>query len=132
MKAKNKNSINSNLKTGGLKMKTKRMITLLAIMLVGVLVNAQSGGSDIKSAHDQIQLDNLKIMVMGYGADLFDFFSVLSIDQEDAVRTTFDKCKSGSDDSRVCANAIKQGAKHHPYFPKQPDVDVKNPIAKTY
>lgn len=113
-------------------MKTRRMITLLAIMLVGVLVNAQSSGSDIKSAHDQFQMDNLKIMVMEYGADLYDFFSVLSINQDDALRTTFDKCKSGSEDSKVCAKAIKQGAKHHPFFPKQPDVDVKNPIAKTY
>ena len=102
-------------------MKTKRMITLLAALLVGVLVNAQSIVSDVNSAQDQIQQDNLKMMVMEYGADLSILFSQLSVEQEEAVKTIVDKCKNGQENSDSCTQAIKKGAKLFPFFQHWPD-----------
>lgn len=97
------------------------MITLLAALLVGVLVNAQSIVSDVNSAQDQIQQDNLKMMVMEYGGDWSDLFSLLTGEQEEAVRNIVDKCKSGQENSDICTQAIKRGAKFFPFFQHWPD-----------
>ena len=102
-------------------MKTKGMITLLAAMMLGIIVNAQSYITDTRSAQEKVQEDFLKMMVMEYGSDLSDLFSQLTDEQEEAVKTMTDKCTSGLEYSNSCTIAIKKSAKLFPFFQHFPD-----------
>ena len=72
-------------------MKTKRMITLLAAMIVGVLVSAQTFASDVTTVQEQAQQDYFKMMVMKYGTDLVVLFPDLTPEQERAIKTAVEK-----------------------------------------
>lgn len=103
-------------------MKTKRMIILLAALMVGVIVNAQSVVGDVKNDIDKAQFDKLKIM--DYSFDLSDLISVIPFLQEDAQEGELGKCMKEKEISKTCGNLLKRNGKPHPYFPKYPDTRV--------
>ncbi len=128
MKTKKDNSLNNNIKKGDLKMKTKRMITLIAALMLGVMVNAQTADNSILKPTDQYKMDQLKIMVMQYGVDFVNFFSTVPADQAEVTKVSVEKCLEGQDVSQACANLKKRGAKPQPFFPKKPE---HNPDKRT-
>ena len=133
MKTKNENSINVKLNSGGKKMKTKKMTTLLVAMLLGVMVSAQTTNNGLTKSSDQFRVDHLKIMMTEIGFEVFDLFSAdRSVDGAEIDKGTIEKCKNQKDSSRSCTMIRKQGAKPFPFFPKELDNPVKNPNKITH
>ena len=110
-------------------MKTTRMITLIAALLLGVLANAQTTDNSILKPTDQFKMDQLKIMVMEYGVDFVSLFTMNQNEQVEMEKLSNEKCSKEQEVSQVCANLRKRGAKPLRYFPVKPD--AVSTIAKT-
>ena len=106
-------------------MRTKRMITLLVAMMIGVLVNAQTEKNYSKSV-ELSGVDYISMMVMDYGSDLSDFFGINSQEKVMNEKIRIDKCSKGQDKIENCSSPIRRGAKPHPFFHKEPDTSVPN------
>lgn len=102
-------------------MKTKKMITLLAALLVGVLVNAQSTNNQVSTSNNQLSIDQLKIYMTEYGSEFLEFFSIESVEQSDSEKDAIENCKKEKELSKTCASLLKRGVRPILYIPKHPD-----------
>lgn len=111
-------------------MKTKRMITLFAAMLVGIALNAQSVTNKEKADNSLLYNDDVKVMMMERGSDAFELLGVLMNDLSPEGREEARKCIRENELSNFCAGIIKHGPKPHPFFPKYIDGETQDEISR--